>query len=124
MKKLIKTFALTGVCEIHVDKVIKAWNDKFSISRWDDKYTLIQQGRGENCAKCIIDPAVAHELIHKLDLQEVQSSVFKSGKSYHTKEYCRKTVEKLMKSVQEKEIELDILKRMRDSYFPTFDLQK
>lgn len=85
MKKILKKFIPDGISFVNIDKAISAWNDTFIISQFRYDYSLIKYSRGKNYSKVKISKEQANELIDKLKLKQIQSSTFKSGKTYITK---------------------------------------
>lgn len=97
MKKLITEFNLTGPCTVDVEKVAKAWTNKFTILQHEDSYRLIKYGRGENCAKVTIAKEQALQIIEKCGLKTIQDSFFRLAKSYKKKEFIQLEIERLTK---------------------------
>lgn len=85
---IIKTFNETGICEVHVDRVVDAWNDRFSISQYndDDEYKIIKQVElfKEDAWKVTISKEQAAEIIDKLKLLPIQSSFFTRSKTWRS----------------------------------------
>lgn len=109
MKKLITNFQQIGVCEVDVDKVVKAWTDKFMISQYHDDYTLVKFSRGANKVQVKISKKQAEEIISKLNLCTIKSTMLVYGKTYRTKPYIVSEINRLLKLTEEKENELNIL---------------
>lgn len=109
MKKLIKKFEETGICEVDTERVSKAWTNKFSISQYNEQYTLVKQGRGENCAKVRIAEKQANEIIDKLKLLPIQSGVFRYAKTYRTESNIISEMERIQKIQTAKHLELGII---------------
>lgn len=84
MKKILKKFTPDGTSIVNIDKAILAWNDTFIISQFRNDYSLMKSGRGGNYTRVKISKEQAIELIDKLKLKQIQSSTFKSGKTYIT----------------------------------------
>ena len=78
MQELIKEFKETGPCLVDVEKVVSAWNDKFFISQYQDKYTLIEQIElfKEERYKCVISEEQAVDIIKKASLLQIKSTFF------------------------------------------------
>lgn len=110
MKKLITEFNQTGDCKIDVAKVVKAWNDKFSISQYHEEYRLIKQGRGQNCAKVTISKEQAEILIDKLKLLPIQSGMLRFGKTYRTESNIISEKNRIQKILDEKQNEIEVLR--------------
>jgi hypothetical protein len=85
MKKLITEFNQTGNCIIDVAKVVKSWNDNFSISQYHEDYKLVKQFRGNSYAKVMISKEQAEILIDKLKLLPIQSGMLRFGKHIEQK---------------------------------------
>ena len=89
MKNIIKKFNQTGDCEIHIDQVIKQWNNRCVLLRWENTFRLVEEKwlHGKNTGNTIfkfqISRLDAELLILKLKLYEEQS-FFASSKSYRT----------------------------------------
>jgi hypothetical protein len=110
MKKFIKKFELIGICEIHVDRVVKAWTDKFSISRYENSYKFVRQYRGANMASVQISEEQANEVINRLKLLPIQSSLFRFGVTYRSKDNILREKERIMKVYNERVDEISVLK--------------
>ena len=87
----------------------KAWTNKFSISQYNEQYTLVKQGRGENCAKVRIAEKQANEIIDKLKLLPIQSGVFRYAKTYRTESNIISEMERIQKIQTAKHLELGII---------------
>ena len=109
MKKLITKFEETGICEVDTEKVSKAWTNKFSISQYHEKFTLVKQYRGENCAKVQIAENQANEIIEKLKLLPIQSGLFRHAKTYRTESNIISEMERIQKIQTEKQNELGVI---------------
>lgn len=117
MNPLIKTFNTTGYCEVHVDKVVKAWNKKFFINRYDEKYTLCKHNRGESYyLKVQISPVQAAEIISKANLLPIPDSFFKKSMTYRNKEMIISEIERFNALEKEKRQELITLTNIIRSY--------
>lgn len=99
MEKLITKFEATGICEVDVKKVCKAWTDKFQVSQWNNEYSLIKYGRGENRARISISKTQADEIIAKLELLPVQSSIFNNSTIYLTKGKIKSERDRIQKYI-------------------------
>lgn len=110
MKKLIKEFNQTGNCIIDVEKVVKVWTDKFSISQYHDEYRLIKQGRGHDCAKVSISKEQAEILIDKLKLLRIQSVMLIHGRTYRTEINIISEKNRIQKIIDEKQNEIKVLR--------------
>jgi hypothetical protein len=108
MKKFITHFVETGPCTVNVNKVVKAWDNKFSISRYHDKYTLVR-GKGERCAKITITSEQAKEIISKAKLLPIQDSFFRHGVTFRSKENIESELARLENIEQEKATELKVI---------------
>jgi hypothetical protein len=116
MKKLITKFQDVGICEVNVSKVVKAWNEKFSISQYHDDYTLVKQGRSDRHAKVKISKEQALEIIEKAKLLLIQSKTFRYGITYRSEGDILSKVAKFKKIVVEKTNELDVLQDCLSEY--------
>lgn len=87
MEELIKDFKDTGNCIIDIDKVISAWNDKFCISQWHEEYRLIEyiELYKEDAYKVGISKEQAMEIIEKLKLLPIRSSLFRYATTWRSK---------------------------------------
>ncbi len=87
MDELIKVFNETGNCEVDVAKVAAAWNDKFSISQYNDKYRLIEQIElfKESAYKINISKEQALEIIDKAKLLQIRSTFFRNTSTWRSK---------------------------------------
>lgn len=74
----IKEFQTTGVCTIHLNKVIKDWNDTFYLSQWKDEFWLLNP-----TTKAKISYEDANYLIIQLNLYSTQSPFYNSGKTWY-----------------------------------------
>jgi hypothetical protein len=77
IKSVITRYVEVGECEVDVEEVIRQWGDRWFISQWHDKYTLVG-----NEIKVVISKRQAKEIIVELDLMPFQSEVFKNGKTW------------------------------------------
>lgn len=116
MKKFIINFQETGICEVNVSKLVKDWSNKFSISQFNDKYTLVKQGKGERHAKVEISEAQALEIIKEAKLLKIQSSLFKSGKTYKSKGNILSEISRLSSIIEEKSSEVTVLEEVLSEY--------
>jgi len=116
MKKLITEFNETGACEIDIAKVVKAWTDKFSISKYHEEYRLIKQGRGQNASKITISKEQAVLLIDKLKLLPIQSGLLRFGKTYRTEKNIISEKNRIQKILDEKEDELQVIRSVIDEF--------
>lgn len=87
---IIVNFQMTGPCEISIEKTVEIWDEDWSISQWDEEYTLCHQNlKADNFTKTDFKVAIskkqAHELIGELDLINERSPVFRSGSTWRLK---------------------------------------
>jgi TATA-box binding protein (TBP) (component of TFIID and TFIIIB) len=110
---IVTKFNDTGDCEINIDNVVKYWNNKFSISKFDNKYTLLIKGRGkENYnLKVQISARDAGGIINELNLIGVQSAIFTSGKTYITLADAEKEMHRLIELSNERIKIIELLNR-------------
>ena len=84
---IITDFNEIGLCSIDVDKAVKGWTEKCSISRWHNKYKLIRIKYKKVVAlKININEKQAKELINELDLVKIKSETFTNGSTYRLRE--------------------------------------
>jgi hypothetical protein len=84
MSEIIKSFNMTGPCEIDIDLLEKKWDHRFWLSQWDTEFRLIKYlRRGSGCTeiKCTISNEQAQEIIQRLKLVST-GSIFRSGASW------------------------------------------
>jgi hypothetical protein len=83
LTEVLLTFPNTVSCKVDIDKCVKLWDNNFwSISQWNDEYTLVKVYDSDNYGKCKISKQQAHELIGKLNLVDEKSPIFNSGKTW------------------------------------------
>lgn len=120
--KYITNFQQVGCSTINVDLVCKDWNDNFSISVWIDdnieKYTFIINNKrnSKNNIKTLITKEQTLEVVNRLNLVYVKSTIFKRGATYLSKKYVESKIETFTKLKEEKEVELSTIKDMISSY--------
>ena len=108
-KKLITEYNMTGICPVNVDLVVKAWTDKYFISQHHNEFRLIRQYHKESCGKVTISKEQAEEIINKLGLYPIQSSLFRFGITYRSEENILSEIDRLNKILEEKRFELNSL---------------
>jgi hypothetical protein len=118
MEKLITKFQQTGICEVDVNKVAKAWNDKFSISQYDDKYTLVRQARknSPSAAKVQISKEQAKEIIKTAKLLPIDSGIFRSAKTYRSESNIISEIKRIEAIQSEKQAELQTINTIVREY--------
>lgn len=116
MKSLITKFEQTGICEVSTQKVVQAWNDKFSISKYHDRFTLVKQGKGDNCAKVQISTEQANEIITTLNLLPIQSSTFRNAKTYRSTKNIISEIKRFEDIKTQKEQEIQVLDSVISEY--------
>lgn len=84
---VMRKYVEAGECTINVPTTIKRWNKDWSISQWDDEYTLCHDNpESDNFTrtdfKARITKRQAIQLIVELNLTQIQSPVFRSGKTW------------------------------------------
>ncbi len=86
MKELIRKYDESGICEVDTDKVAAAWNDRFSISQFHEKYRLVEQIElfKEDAHKVAISQEQALEIIAKVNLLPIYSSLFRHGTTWRS----------------------------------------
>ncbi len=110
MKELITKFEETGDCEVDIDKVCKAWSNRFCISQYHQRYTLIKQySRKGGCAKVQISPTQAMEIIRRHSLLAIHSSLFSFAKTYRTQSNIVSERTRIQKIYDKKQAELGVL---------------
>jgi hypothetical protein len=88
MEKLILEFNETGPCKVDVTKITETWDDRFSISQWNNEYRFIKQKKlleEPVEVKATISEDQAKELIKKVGLLPIPDSFFASGTTWRTK---------------------------------------
>jgi hypothetical protein len=118
MEKLITKFQQTGICEVDVNKVSKAWNDKFSISQYDEKYTLVKQYRknSPSAAKVQISKEQAEEIIKAAKLLPINSGIFRSAKTYRSESNIISEIKRIEQIQSEKQSELQTINTIVREY--------
>ncbi len=111
MEKFITEFKQVGICKVNIDKLIKVWTNKFMISQYQDEYTLVRYRNYTSpiCTKFRISKEQAQQIILELRLPCIQSSIFKSGKSYRTRDFIMSEALRLEKIKEERSKELFII---------------
>lgn len=110
MKKLIIKFVENGVCKIDVNQVVKMWNDKWRIYKWNEEYTLCFPFR-KGSRRITISEAQAKELISKIELISVKSTLLVSGTSFFTKNYILSELDRIKEIANEKYLDLEVINR-------------
>ena len=85
MKSIITEFNDTGICRIDTDKVIKKWSRLWTISQWNEEFTLIkykQKNSPITTMKVQISKEQAMLLSDGLKLIRERSTVFNSGATW------------------------------------------
>jgi hypothetical protein len=121
MKKLITEFNQTGNCIIDVAKVVKSWNDNFSISQYHEDYKLVKQFRGNSYAKVMISKEQAEILIDKLKLLPIQSGMLRFGKTYRTESNVISEMERIQEVLAEKQNEIQVLRSVISEFTDALD---
>ncbi len=124
MKELITKFEQTGICEVDVDKVVKVWTDKFSISQYRHKFTLVKNSKKDNCEKTEISAEQANQIISRLNLVPIQSCLFVNGKTYRTASNILSEIVRISKIQEEKQAELNAISRYLYDYRQALYQQK
>ena len=88
---IIIDFQMTGPCEISIEKTVEIWDKDWSISQWEEEYTLCHHNpKSDNFTmtdlKIRISKKQTHQLIGELDLINERSPVFRSGSTWRRKE--------------------------------------
>ena len=109
MKKFLKTFAETGICELRTSKVIKEWKDNFRISKHSNGYEFVIMGKGARWSKVAISEPQALEIIQELKLIEVKSSLFRISSRFISESELMNDIEKTEKRVKEIEKEYEFM---------------
>lgn len=105
MKDFITKFKDTGPCEVDVQKIAEAWNDKMSISQWKDDFTFIEVVelfKEETDTKVKITKEQALEIISKAKLLPIQSDIFKSGVTWRSETNISSEIKRFKKVLEEK----------------------
>lgn len=118
MEKLITKFQQTGICEVDVNKVAKAWNNKFSISQYEEKYTLVKQHRknSPSSAKVQISKIQAEEIIKAAKLLPIYSGIFRNARTYRSESNIISEIERISKIQSEKQAELQTINTIVREY--------
>jgi hypothetical protein len=108
--KFVKKFNETGICEVDVKKLVKAWTPKFVIAKYSEKYTLIKYGRGQSRSlKVEISKEQATEIIDAAKLFPIQDSFFKNAISYRNENNILSEINRLKEIEKTKLTELRII---------------
>lgn len=105
MEELIKQYKETGPCEVHVDKVVSSWDDRFSISQWHEEYRLIEQLQllKEEAYGVTISKQQAEEIITKSKLLPVKSTMFRNAKTWRNRENIVREKDRIEGLLKDKE---------------------
>jgi hypothetical protein len=116
MENLIQEFNQIGDSILNIEEVIKNWNNSFSISGWvnenEEKYRLIVHSdisQEQPDIKTKISKEQAFELINKLNLIKASSSTFRSGCSWHKKDYYHFEINRLNDLIKEKSCDKEFI---------------
>jgi len=85
---IIGNFNTTGINKIDTDLVCKKWNHLWFISRWHNKFRLGKGVRKDSellSFKTTISTHQAKELIKKLSLIELKSTIFTHASTFRRK---------------------------------------
>lgn len=121
MEELIKEFKETGPCLVDVEKVVSAWNNKFSISQYGDKYTLVEQIElyKEEHYKVVITEEQAIQIIEKAGLLQIKSTIFLKASTWRSKSNIISEIERFEKILNEEKLtqpEYRVLRSELQSY--------
>ncbi len=120
MEEFVKTFKDTGPCEVDVQKVVDSWNDKMSISQWQNDYRLIQLVElfKEEAFKLTITKDQALEIISKARLLPIQSDIFKSGITWRSESMILSEIERFKNILKESKVseEIKVIKSVITEY--------
>jgi len=108
-EKLITDYQQTGICTIDVEKVCKAWTDKFIISQYHDEYSLIKFLRGENKYRVSISKDQALEVINKAELAQVKSDLFKYAWTYKKAGFIQSEIIRLNEILKEERMKVSFI---------------
>lgn len=106
----------TGVCRIDVERTIKLWKERWSISEYLNidtdapEFTLFVLRKGkkyQKLLKCRIADEQANELIEKLSLVRIPSTVFRRAACYHTLAEIHSELEELSKGIEKRYEEIN-----------------
>lgn len=98
MSELVTKFSDTGICEVDIEKVKEAWDNKFHISQWHDQYRLLQQ---KGC-KLTISEAQALQIIESIKLLPIKSSFFRNAITWRSESNIVSEIERLEKMLKDK----------------------
>jgi len=125
MKGIVKEFNITGSNEIDIDFAVKKWDNRFSILGYNYgngqiKYTLYINRKNSNRTnfKTEIFKTQALDLIKRLDLICIQSSTFRSGTAYMTKELAEIEYNRISELYEETLFKLNHLAGIKQSLNP------
>lgn len=114
MKKFIKVFNHTGICELKVDLLVKCWKDNFSVyisdSSENKEWRFAIDGKKGGSAKITISDVQAMELIERLGLYEIKTPMFNT-RIYRTKSFIESEIVRGNEQLKENLIERNILNR-------------
>lgn len=107
--RYIKKYNLKGELEIHLDEVVKDWDNRWCLSQWNEEFTLIKyKGKNQIEIKVRISNKDAFELIQSCHLVEEKSQVFKSGSTWRKKGVIDSWLEKNGDPVVEEVIKVQL----------------
>lgn len=122
MSKYIKEFNKTGNCIANVPLICKHWNNSFFISTYKTEngtdYTFYIRGKRKESTLCRIrlSEEQALEIVSKLSLVYVGSTLFRSGGAYYGKEYLDAEIVRLNDILNEKRFELQTIQDLVSSF--------
>ena len=81
-KIFISEFKDSGENEVDIQFLFSAWNCNFSLSQWNDEFTLVKVMRSRKILKSKISQKQAFEIINLMRLTEEKSEIFTSGSTW------------------------------------------
>lgn len=118
MSKYITELNRTGESVVNVGLICKHWNDRFSIITWindkseDYKFVISGKIKGKILCKTKISKGQAIEIVSKLNLTHIKSSLFNSAGSYHSRNFIDSEIIRINKIKDEKESDLMYINRV------------
>lgn len=116
MKELIIAFNQIEVCTVDVEKVVKAWTNKFSISKYHEEYKLVKQLNVRKHEKINISKLQAQEIIDKLGLLPIKSTLLNFAMTYRSKSNIISERDRIRGILAQKEKEIKKLQEVLNEY--------
>lgn len=125
--KYFKTSNFIGINEVDVDLLVKDWDKKgiLFISVWDNDFTLVKhKSKKVREFKTIISESQANELIQRLDLVCVKSTLFKKAKTYYSQKHVKKEIKRLRNKKLDISNQLKTINSILDEFERAFYLEE